>query len=280
MSSAPDIYEVFIIEYARSKDQPVASLLLGVYDQGNVDLPFSFVLAKNDQRVVLVDTGFMRAGSGEAMAEKFAIADWVSPLRLLATLGVTPEQVTDIVLTHAHYDHMGSIEKFPHAHIYLQKRELLQWVEVMALPKQFGFLTAALDPDDIHELLFAASAHRVTLLEGDQHNVLPGIHVVLGADSHTFGSQYVRINTRERGEVIVAGDCAYSYANFTGLDGSGTYIPLGFGVGSHYESLKVIDRMMQDVGGDLGRVIVLHDFERWTRFSEVAQVEGFKIAKV
>ncbi len=280
MSDGSDTYEVFIIEYARSRNQPVASLLLGVYDQGDVDLPFSFVLAKNDQRVVLIDTGFMREGRGEAMAEKFAIAEWVSPLRLLATLGVTPEQVTDIVLTHAHYDHMGSIEQFSNAHIYLQKRELLQWVEVMALPKQFGFLTAALDPDDIHEVLRAATAHRVTLLAGDQDNVLPGIHVVLGADSHTFGSQYVRVNTRERGEVIVAGDCAYSYANFTGLNGRETYIPLGFGVGSHYESLKVIDRMMQDVDGDLSRVIVLHDFERWTRFLEVAQVEGFKIAKV
>ena len=280
MSRTEDTYEVFIIEYARSKDQPVASLLLGIYDQGDVDLPFSFVLARNDQRIVLIDTGFMREGRGEVMAEKFAIAAWVSPLHLLATLGVAPSKVTDIVLTHAHYDHMGAIEQFPNAHIYLQKRELLQWIEVMTLPKQFGFLTQALDPDDIHELLYAATAHRVTLLEGDQNDVLPGIHVVLGADSHTFGSQYVRVNTRERGEVIVAGDCAYSYANFTGLDQSETYIPLGFGVGSHYKSLKVIDRMMQDVGGDLGRVIVLHDFERWTRFSEVVQIEGFKISRV
>lgn len=280
MSGVENTYEMFVIEYARSKDQPVASLLLGVYDQGNVDLPFSFVLAKNNEHKVLIDTGFMREGGGEAMAEKFAIADWVSPLRLLATLGVMPKDVTEIVLTHAHYDHMGSIEQFPNAHIYLQKRELLQWVEVMTLPKQFSFLTAALDPDDIHEVLYAATAHRVTLLEGDQNNILPGIDVVLGADSHTFGSQYVRVNTRERGEVIVAGDCAYSYANFTGLNENGTYIPLGFGVGSHYEALKVINRMMQDVDGDLGRIIVLHDFERWERFSEFAQFEGFKIVKV
>lgn len=280
MSGTSEAYEVFIIEYARSKDQPVASLLLGVYDRGSVDLPFSFVLARNDQRTILIDTGFMREGSGEVMAEKFGIAAWVSPLHLLATLGVAPEHITDIVLTHAHYDHMGSIEQFPNAHLYIQKRELLQWVEAMALPARFAFLTAALNVDDVHELLNAAVEHRVTLLEGDTRDVLPGVHVVLGADSHTFGSQYVRVTTKERGEVIVAGDCAYSYANFTGLDGSGTYIPLGFGVGSHYESLKTIDRMMQDVDGDLSRIIVLHDFERWARFVNVAEVEGFKIARV
>ena len=279
MSLAPATYELFIIEYARSKHQPVASLLLGVYDRGEVDLPFSFVLARNAERAVLVDTGFMREGAGEMMARKFGVAEWVSPLELLATLGVTPADVTDIVLTHAHYDHMGAIEKFPNAHIYLQKRELLQWVEALALPARFGFLTAALDPEDIHEALNAAVEHRLTLLEGDTRDVLPGIHVVLGADSHTFGSQYVLVTTEARGEVIVAGDCAYSYANLTGLDGKGTYIPLGFGVGSHYHALKVMDRMMQDVGGDLGRIVVLHDFERWERFTEVAHVKGFKIAR-
>lgn len=280
MSDTSDVYEVFIVEYARSKNQPVASLLLGVYDRGNVDLPFSFVLARNARRTVLIDTGFMREGNGDAMAEKFGIAAWVSPLRLLAELGVAPESVTDIVLTHAHYDHMGAIEQFANAHLYIQKRELLQWIEAMAMPARFGFLTAALDPDDIHEVLNATVEHRVTLLEGDVRDVLPGIHVVLGADSHTFGSQYVIVTTSERGEVIVAGDCAYSYANLTGIDGSGTYIPLGFGIGSHYESLKVIDRMMRDVDDDLNRIIVLHDFERWSRFAEVTTLEGFKIARV
>ncbi len=280
MSNTSAVYEVFIIEYARSKNQPIASLLLGVYDRGNVDLPFSFVLARNAKRTVLIDTGFMREGNGDAMAEKFGIAAWVSPLRLLAELGVTPESVTDIVLTHAHYDHMGAIEQFANAHLYIQKRELLQWIEAMAMPARFNFLTAALDPDDIHEVLNATVEHRVTLLEGDVRDVLPGIHVVLGADSHTFGSQYVIVTTNERGEVIVAGDCAYSYANLTGIDGSGTYIPLGFGIGSHYESLKVIDRMMHDVDDDLNRIIVLHDFERWSRFTEVTTVEGFKISQV
>ncbi|MDF1523697.1 MAG: MBL fold metallo-hydrolase, partial [Trueperaceae bacterium] len=134
-------YDVHVIEYARSKDQPVASLLLGVYDRGTVDLPFSFVLARNAERTVLIDTGFMREGNGAQMAEDFAVVEWVSPLERLAALGVRPEDVTDIVLTHAHYDHMGSIDQFPNAHLYIQKKELLQWIEAMALPERFGFLT-------------------------------------------------------------------------------------------------------------------------------------------
>lgn len=281
MTNAPNAtYDVYVIEYARSKDQPVASLLLGVYDRGTVDLPFSFVLARNAERTVLIDTGFMREGNGARMADEFAVVEWVSPLERLAALGVQPEDVTDIVLTHAHYDHMGSIDQFPNAHLYIQKKELLQWIEAMALPERFGFLTVALDADDVHEALRAAEDHRLTLLDGDRRDVLPGIHVVLGADSHTFGSQYVVVETDVRGPVVVAGDCAYSYANLTGLDGNGRYIPLGFGVGSHYQSLLVIDRMMQEVHGDLSRIIVLHDFERWERFPVEREDDGFRIARV
>lgn len=281
MTTAPKTtYDVYVIEYARSKDQPVASLLLGVYDRGVVDLPFSFVLARNAERTVLIDTGFMREGNGAQMAEDFAVVEWVSPLDRLAALGVRPEDVTDIVLTHAHYDHMGSIDQFPNAHLYIQKKELLQWIEAMALPERFGFLTIALDADDVHEALRAAEGHRLTLLDGDRRDVLPGIHVVLGADSHTFGSQYVIVETEARGPVVVAGDCAYSYANLTGLDDHGRYIPLGFGVGSHYQSLLVLDRMMQEVDGDLSRIIVLHDAERWERFTMEREDDGFRIARV
>jgi len=94
----------------------------------------------------------------------------------------------------------------------------------------------------------------------------------------TVDFQRLRVG-QERGRVVVAGDCAYSYANLTGLDGNGVYIPLGFGVGSHYQSLMVLDRMMAEVDGDLSRIIVLHDFERWERFRVVSEEQGFRIAR-
>ena len=140
-------WEIFILEYARSKDQPVASLLQGAYDQGVIDLPFAFVLARSGKRSILVDCGFMREGNGIAVAEKFGIPDWISPVRMLAEMGVQPAEITDIFVSHAHFDHMGSIEKFPNATVHLQKRELLSWVELMALPRRFSFLTMVLDPD-------------------------------------------------------------------------------------------------------------------------------------
>ena len=72
----------------------------------------------------------------------------------------------------------------------------------------------------------------------------------------------------------------YSYRNITGRNGDGVYIPLGFGVGSHFESLKAIDRIHAEVEGDLNRIVVLHDDERWARFTTVHEIEGFKIVQV
>jgi glyoxylase-like metal-dependent hydrolase (beta-lactamase superfamily II) len=168
VTGAPrSVWEVFVVEYARSKDQPVATLIQGAYDKGTIDLPFAFVLARSGGRNVLVDCGFMKEGNGVAVAEKFGIPDWISPVSMVEEMGVAAEDITDIVLSHAHFDHMGSIEKFPKAMLHLQKRELLSWIELMAMPRQFSFLTMVLDPDDIFSALDAAKQHRLTLLEGD-----------------------------------------------------------------------------------------------------------------
>lgn len=272
------IWTVFVIEYARSKDQPVASLIQGAHGEGVMDVPFAFVLAQNAGRNILVDCGFMREGNGVAVAEKFGIPNWISPVRMLAEMGVEADAVTDIVLSHAHFDHMGSIEQFPRAQLHIQKSEFLSWIELMALPRQFGFLTQVLDPDDIDSALHAAREHRLTLLDGDTDDVVPGVHARTG-EGHTIGQQYVVLDTA-RGRIVVAGDCVYGSRNLTGTNHDGVYIPLGAGIGSVWDQLKSLDRINKEIGGDLDRLVILHDFDRWTRFEQVREVEGFRVFRV
>jgi glyoxylase-like metal-dependent hydrolase (beta-lactamase superfamily II) len=274
---APADWRVHIIEFARSKDQPVASLVHGAHADGVVDLPFSFVLARNADRIVLVDTGFMREGSGEAMSVKFGIPSWISPLRMLEEMGVTPEAVTDIVLSHAHFDHMGSIGKFPNARLHIQKREILSWVEAMALPPQFGFLTEIINPDDLRNAFDASVEHRLNLVDGDVDNLLPGIHVRLG-EGHTLGQQFVVINTA-KGKLLVSGDCIYARRNICGHNHNGVYVPLANGIGSIWEQLKTIDRINKEIEGDLNKLIILHDSDRWKNLPVVKEIEGFRIVE-
>jgi len=270
-------WDVHVIEFARSKDQLFAGLVHGAHDGGVIDLPFSFVLAQRGDKIVLIDTGFMREGSGAAMSEKFGIPYWISPLRMLAEMGVAPEAVTDIVLSHAHFDHMGSIGKFPYAQLHIQKREILSWIEAMALPPQFGFLTEIINPDDLRSAFDASVEHRLDLLDGDVDDLLPGIHARHG-EGHTIGQQFVMIET-EKGRLVISGDCVYSRRNICGHKNDGVYAPLANGVGSIWEQLKTIDRINKAIGGDLNRLIILHDGDRWKHLPIVKEIEGFRILK-
>jgi glyoxylase-like metal-dependent hydrolase (beta-lactamase superfamily II) len=270
-------WSVHVIEFARSKDQPVASLVHGAHADGVVDLPFSFILARRADKTVLVDTGFMREGGGEAMAVKFGIPQWISPLRMLAAMNVAPEQVTDIVISHAHFDHMGSIGKFPTARLHMQKREMLSWIEAMALPRQFGFLTEIIDPDNLRSAFDASVQHRLNLVDGDVDDLLPGLHVRLG-EGHTLGQQFIVFDA-PKGKLVISGDCIYARRNICGHSHDGVYVPLANGIGSVWEQLKTIDRINREIAGDLGRLIILHDSERWKGLPVVKEIEGFRIVK-
>jgi glyoxylase-like metal-dependent hydrolase (beta-lactamase superfamily II) len=118
----------------------------------------------------------------------------------------------------------------------------------------------------------------VTLIDGDKDNVLPGIHVRLGS-GHTIGQQFVLIDTAA-GRRVISGDCVYSRRQFTGHANDGVYAPLNNAVGSVWEQLKTIDRMNDELGGDLEKLVVLHDIERWKGFPIVKEVEGFRIVKI
>ena len=152
---------------------------------------------------------------------------------------------------------------------------MLSWYELFALPKRFSHLTAIVDPQTMVAALSASIEHRVTLVDGDKDNVLPGIHVRLGG-GHTFGHQIVIVET-------AAGPAGHFRRlhlfarKFTGRDGDGVYIPLNNAVGSAWDQLKMIDKMNDELGGDMSRLVVLHDIERWKGLPIVKEVDGFRI---
>ena len=270
-------WDLFVIEYARSHQQPWVDLISGMSADGKVDLPFSFMLARRGDRNVLIDTGFMQDEHSSGFSRKFGIPNWISPVRMLSEIGVAAEAITDIVITHAHFDHMGSIAEFPNARIIIQKSELLSWYEAIALPPRFGYLTAIIDPDNLRTALEASIEHRVTLVDGDKDNVLPGIHVRLAA-GHTHGQQFVIVETA-RARLVVSGDCLYLRQQMTGRNNDGVYMPLNNATGSFWDQLKSLDKLNDEIGGDQQKLIILHDIDRWAGLPVVKEVEGYKIVK-
>lgn len=197
---------------------------------------------------------------------------------MLQELGVAADDVTDIVLSRAHFDHMGGIGAFPRARIHLQKRESLSTMELLALPRQFGALTEIINPDEVRTAFDAAIEHRLNLVDGDRDNLFDGLHLRFGP-GHTMGQQFVAPETT-RGGMVVAGDCIYSKRNICGHGDSGVYAPLANAIGSIWDQLVAMDRTNDAIGGDLRRLIILHDSDRWPHLTPVADVDGFGIFQV
>jgi glyoxylase-like metal-dependent hydrolase (beta-lactamase superfamily II) len=271
-------WDLYVLEFARSKEQPWVDLVNGTYDDRLVQLPFSFVVARHDNDCVLVDTGFMQDGIQDGFLPKLQIPEWISPLRMLAEIGISCRDVRHIFVTHAHFDHMGSISAFPEARIYIQKAELLSWYEAIALPQRFGHLTKYIDPNNLRAALDAAIEHRLTLIEGDKDSVLPGIHVRVGS-GHTIAQQFIVIET-PFGRRVISGDCVYSRRSFEGHNHDGVYVPLNSAVGSTFDQLKTIDKMHSELNGDIGNLVLQHDSERWLAHPILREVDGFRIVKI
>src|SRR4029077_4567154 len=98
---ATSVWRVYVMEYARSKNQPWVDLISGMYQEGVMDLPFSFIFAQRGEDRILIDTGFMQDDHSSTFSRKFGIPTWISPLRMLAEIGVNADAISSIFVTHA-----------------------------------------------------------------------------------------------------------------------------------------------------------------------------------
>ena len=128
----------------------------------------------------MVDVGYNHKAYGEVLANTYGVRNWHPPREVLAECGLTPEDVSSIFITHAHFDHMGNIEDFPNATFYIQERELSKWVWAMSLERRFRWLMLGIDPGDILRAVDLARQGRLVCVNGDRENVLPGIDLHAG----------------------------------------------------------------------------------------------------
>ena len=155
-------------------------------------------LAVSPEHTVLVDAG-IRA----ARAREIDGLDYVEPVRLLAELGVEPGAVDQVVLTHLHYDHCGTVADFPRARFVVQQSEMDYWTGPWAkrIERERWLL------DEVALERVRAGVH---LVEGDAE-VVPGLSVHL-VGGHTAGMQVVRVETAA-GPVVLASDASHFHEN-------------------------------------------------------------------
>jgi glyoxylase-like metal-dependent hydrolase (beta-lactamase superfamily II) len=134
-------------------------------------------------------------------------ADFIRPDSAVALAGIKPTDVTDIIISHIHWDHFDGADLFPNAKVWIQREEVEHHIDSAGavLDRTINRLDAAM----LHEL---RKAGRVQLVNGDAQSIAPGIKVYTGG-KHTYASQYVGVRTAQ-GVAVVASDNAYLYENF------------------------------------------------------------------
>jgi glyoxylase-like metal-dependent hydrolase (beta-lactamase superfamily II) len=124
---------------------------------------------------ILVDTGF-HPEAGRRRGRTCL----VEPAQAMATLGVTPDSVSRVVLTHLHYDHTGNLDVLPDAELLVPALELDFWQGPIARRAQFADTVEQAELDRVRA---ADAVGRVRRLIGGEE-LAEGVHVVhLGGHS-------------------------------------------------------------------------------------------------
>jgi glyoxylase-like metal-dependent hydrolase (beta-lactamase superfamily II) len=195
-------YEVYAIQYATIPFR-VSGLIAGADTSRRLDISMMVWLLKGSNgRNVLVDAGFYR----DDFVTRWKPAAFTKPSDAVARFGVKPEEVTDVIVSHVHWDHLDGVDLFPKARVWIQREEFDHHLDSAGTVKD-----RTIDAGDARKLAAIAREGRVQLVDGDAKEILPGVRVYTGG-KHTFASQYVGANTTS-GTVVIASDNMYLYEN-------------------------------------------------------------------
>ncbi len=195
-------FEVYAVRYATVERHSAENFIGGDPHETAAHMDYFVWLIRNAQRTIVVDTGF-----DEAAAQRRKRTFLRPPTEGLKLLGVDPNTVEDVIVTHLHYDHAGNLAKFPKAQFHLQDREMAYATgRYMGIP----FFSGAYECDDVVTAVRLAYGGRVMFHDGESE-IAPGV-TVHRIGGHTRGLQAVKVSTRS-GWLVLASDAAHYFAN-------------------------------------------------------------------
>jgi glyoxylase-like metal-dependent hydrolase (beta-lactamase superfamily II) len=254
-SQTRNVYEIYAIEYANTKSRtPASDIAIGGSPMDSVSVSFFIWFLNGDNgRKVLVDVGFVQ----DSTRPLAYLRDYQRPDLALQRINVNANDITDIIITHPHFDHIGGLQLFQKATIWMQKNDFAYFV---GDAWQKGASHVGLDKEDVLKTIQANLDGRLQLVSGDSIEIMPGIRVFIGS-KHTYESQHVLVNSKTDKVLIASDDCWYDY-NLEHL----LSITLTFDAKAYVAQL----RRMKTLVADPQLIIPGHDALVLSKFKQVA----------
>jgi N-acyl homoserine lactone hydrolase len=199
-SEKPGVERLYILNCGEGVAGDISRWSPGVNEGKSMDFVDNCYLIKHAQGWLLWDTGIPDAVAG--MPDGLVPSDpkavtWRRPKTLagqLDQIGVKPSDIKAMAVSHTHPDHIGNVEMFPTAMLYVQKTEY-DW------------------PGADNQPRFKAE-HPVTKLDGDRDVFGDGSVVILRTPGHTPGHQSLLVKLPKTGAVVLSGDAVHFRDNW------------------------------------------------------------------
>jgi glyoxylase-like metal-dependent hydrolase (beta-lactamase superfamily II) len=244
MPVGSEAYEVLAVRYG-TRQTSAADVFLSYPVYGEQDRPlgmdYFFWVARSPSRTIVVDSGF--SPEGGAARRRTTLMDMATALR---AAGVNPDDVGQVVVTHAHYDHIGGLPAFRAAEVIMTRSEYEFWTGPLGERTLFAHHTEAAEISHLRSL---RAAGRLTLT-GRSHQVAPGV-ALTEVGGHTPGQAVVTVDGGP-GRIVLASDAVHYYEELERDRPFTTVVNLA----DMYAAFDQIREMEQDAGT---RVIAGHD---------------------
>ncbi len=202
MSSA-DTYEVYAVKYGTMEHRVRRENFI-MADNHDAPMPMDYYVwaIVNKERAIVVDTGFDRDSARKRNRTMLRL-----PREGLALLGIEAAKVQDVIVSHMHYDHAGTLDDFPAARFHVNDRELAFATgrSLCHQPVRNSF-----EVEHVCTMVRRLFEGRVVFHDGAEE-IAPGVSVH-HIGGHTPGMQSVRVRTK-RGWVVLASDACHYYEN-------------------------------------------------------------------
>ncbi|MFC1967405.1 N-acyl homoserine lactonase family protein [Chloroflexota bacterium] len=201
-----------------------------------VEIPMLAFLVKSDKENLLFDAGIDQDDHEfiDPLGKDIILNKEDLLFNRLKDVGVSPEEINYVFISHLHFDHSGLLRYFKKARIFIQRQE-------------YGY---AINPPPFNMFVYRrhyydSPALNWEMLDGDE-NLMPGI-TAISTPGHSPGHQSLMVNLAGGGTKILTGDCAYFSENIEKEIIPGVFVDPSQAL----HSLKKLKNLANITGGEM-----------------------------